>query len=190
MAEESTFRKIASSIVDFAPGIAGLLATTGVGAPAAAAMAALGGLGKMFGLGSEATPEDIHAAIQADPQMALKLRQAELDFKLKSREQDIDELKAQLGDVQSARQRQIEVTKATGKKDTNLYALAWVIMGGFIGLIAALIVCQFVFAKSLTADPLITLCVGALSTDAGMVVGYFFGSSKSSADKTALLVAK
>jgi hypothetical protein len=56
-------------------------------------------------------------------------------------------------------------------------------MGGFIGLIGALIFFQFSYGKTLQSDPIITLCLGSFATDAGMVVGYFFGSSKGSHDK-------
>jgi hypothetical protein len=100
---------------------------------------------------------------------------------------DIQELKTWISDIQSARQREVELTKATGKKDKNLYVLAWVVVGGFIGLIACLIIMQFVFNRTLQSDPIITLCLGSFATDAGMVIGYFFGSSKGSADKSEMM---
>jgi len=36
-------------------------------------------------------------------------------------------------------------------------------------------------------DPIITLSLGSFATDPGMVLGYFFEASKSSADKTKLM---
>ena len=96
MAEESIFQRIGNGIADYAPGLAGLLTASGVGIPAAAAVGALGTLAKMFGLGTDAKPEDIHAAIQADPQMTLKLRLAEMDFELKKGDQKIEEMRVEM----------------------------------------------------------------------------------------------
>jgi hypothetical protein len=154
-----------------APGV-GTLAQTGVSV-----------LLKALGLKPDAKPEDAMKIITTDPEVQLKLIVAENEFKLKQREQEIEELKTRLSDVQSARSREVEIVKATGKKDLNLYVLSWVIMGGFIGLIGALIFFQFSYGKTLQSDPIITLCLGSFATDAGMVVGYFFGSSKGSHDK-------
>ena len=106
-----------------------------------------------------------------------------MDFKLKIGEQRLDEIKAGLADVQSARSREVEIVKATGKKDINLYVLAWVIIGGFLGLLACLIIMQAGYGKTFENNSLLTMLLGSLSTDAGMVVGYFFGSSRSSAEK-------
>jgi len=123
MSEENIFQKIAGYVGSYAPGIAGILAATGVGAPAAAAVAALGALAKTFGLPEEATHETILAAAQAaDP---IKLVQAEQAFQLASREQDIKELQAQLADVQSARDAMVKETQATGKRNINLTVMSW-----------------------------------------------------------------
>ncbi len=182
--ERSVFQKIGDAVTDYAPGIAGILALVpGVGTVPAAALGAVAALGRSLGLGSQAKPEDVLSAISADPEIRLKAMVAENDFKLKQRDQDIEEMKAQLADVQSARSRQVESERATGKRDYNLYVLAWVIMGGFLGLILAMVIGQYFYGKILQNDPLLTLLMGSLSTNAGMVVGYFFGSSKSSSDK-------
>ncbi len=188
MSEETTLQKIAGAIGTYAPGIAALLVSSGVGAPAAAAVAAIGALAKQFGLPDNASHDDVLAAIQtADPETKLKIIAAENAFQLTRRDQDIKELQAQLADVQSARQRQVEHEKATGKSDLNLYVLAWVIMGGFIGSIIGLIIMAAVFPEVDLNNPLLNILFGSLSTDAGMVVGYFFGSSRSSEVKTGLL---
>ncbi len=154
-------------------------------------------IAEAFGLKAEAKPEEIAVAIQADPEAALKLKMAEMDFKvklqelaLKERDQQIQELDIRLKDIQSARGRQVEHEKATGKRDINLYVLAWVIMGGFIGIIGCMVILQVSFKFVLQPDPLLTLLLGSLSTDAGLVVGYFFGTSMSSHEKTKLLAEK
>lgn len=159
----------------------------GIGGPAVALAA------KALGLtGDDAQdPKAIEAAILgATPEQRQALIEAENRHEEELVKLHNQEIQMYLQDVQNARQRQIESEKATGKRDVNLYILAWVIIGGFMGLILALIIMQFAFEKVLTADPLITLLLGSLSTDAGMVVGYFFGSSRGSAEKTKLLATK
>lgn len=142
-------------------------------------------------LGVENDPEKIDIALQnATPEQITKIKELEYTHKERLIELGIEKDKVYILDIQNARQREIEVVKATGKKDINLYILAWVVMGGFMGLILAMIVMQFVYGQVLKNDPLLTLLLGSLSTDAGMVIGYFFGSSKSSADKTALMMAE
>jgi hypothetical protein len=54
-------------------------------------------------------------------------------------------------------------------------------------LLTALFFTQFAISKTLWSDLIITLCLGSFATDAGTVVGNFFGTSKSSADKTELM---
>jgi len=104
MAEEkSIFQKIGDAVVNFAPGIATILTATGVGAPVGAAVGAIGALGRAFGLGDSAKPEDVLTAISADPEIRLKAMVAENDFKVKMKQAELDETKAYLSDVQSAR---------------------------------------------------------------------------------------
>ena len=133
-----------------------------------------------LGLASDATPDQVQAAIASDPQAALKLKQAEMDFQIALGKQKLDELQAYLIDIQSARTREVETTKATGKRDVNLYALAWLIVAGFFGL-----TCLLIF-RSLPPDAsgVVFMLFGALAAAFGSVVGYFFGSSKGSADKS------
>ena len=51
-------------------------------------------LASLFGLSESAKPEEIQAAIMADPQAVLKLQLADMDFKVRNRELDIEELRA------------------------------------------------------------------------------------------------
>lgn len=178
--ERTIWQKIGDSVVDFAPGIATVLAATGAGAPVAAAVGAVGALGRAFGLGSQAKPEDVLSAISVDPEIRLKAMVAEQDFKVKMKQAELDETKAYLGDIQSARLRQSEVEKVTGRRDTNLYLLAWTIIFGFFGLMSILL---FVKIPE-DSTGVIFMLFGALSASFGAVVSYFFGSSKGSADKS------
>ena len=54
-------------------------------------------------------------------------------------------------------------------------------------LLTALFFMQVAISKTLWSDPIITLCLESFAPDAGIVVGYFLGTSKSSADKTELM---
>ena len=183
--EKTIFQKIGDAVVDFAPGISTVLAATGVGAPIAAAVGAVGALGRAFGLGSAAKPEEVLQAISIDPEIKLKAMIADNDFKVEMGRQDLEETKAQLADVQSARTRQVESEKAIGRRDTNLYMLAWCIIVGFFALMAILL---FVKIPD-DSTGVIFMLFGSLSAAFGGVVSYFFGSSKGSADKSQELAA-
>ena len=78
-------------------------------------------------------------------------------------------------DKSNARGREVEVTKATGKKDNSVTILAGVIVFGFF---AGLISLVFVHLdKGSGAYELLYMCFGALTMKFGTVVDYFFGSS-------------
>jgi hypothetical protein len=178
------WKDVGSTIAEFAPGLAGVVGGMfGGGAVGSLASTAVGAICSALGLRADAKPDQVLEAIKSNPEAVLKLQQAEMDFKVKIGEQRITEIKAELADVASARSREIEVVKATGKKDINLYVLAWVIIGGFLGLLACLIIMQAGYGKTFENNSLLTMLLGSLSTDAGMVVGYFFGSSRSSDSK-------
>ena len=178
--ERNIFQKIGDAVTDYAPGLAGILALVpGVGTVPAAALGAVAALGRSLGLGSSAKPEDVLSAISTDPEIRLKAMVAENDFAVKMGQQDLDKLKAELADVQSARLRQVESEKATGKRDLNLYVLAWTIILGFFILMG------FLLKWPVPEDQngVVFMLFGALATGFGQVLQYFFGSSKGSSDK-------
>jgi len=186
--EENIIKKIGDGIVNIAPSIGAILTASGVGAPVGAAVSALAALGRAFGLGDKATPTDLATAMLSDPEARLKVLAAENAFKLEMREKDITELKIILADVQNARAREVDTTKSTGKRDINMFILAWCIIGGFFGAIIALIALKIVApANTVATDPILSMLFGSLSTNAGLVVGYFFGSSRGSDTKTDMI---
>ncbi len=92
----------------------------------------------------------------------------ETEAKLQSKKMVFD-------DKQNARSREVEVTKATGKKDNAVTILAGVIVFGFF---AGLISLVFVHLdKGSGAYELLYMAFGALTMKFGTVVDYFFGSS-------------
>ena len=167
-------------------GTAAPIVGTAIGGPAGAAVGSLvAGL-----LGTNDDPDSVAAAIKADPNIVVKLKELEfkaheLDVKAVevAKQAELDAMKMQLEDVASARSRQIEHEKATGKGDTNLYVLAWTIVIGFFALVTASI---FVEIKDSTGT--VFMLMGTMATGFGMVLQYFFGSSKGSADKSQQIV--
>ena len=147
----------------------------------------IGGLGGSIladVLGCENTPEAIDAAFaKATPEQIAALKDAEFKHKEELVKLGLELNRMYLLDVQDARKREVNIVQATGKRYINLYVLAWVIMGGFFGTIIGIIILQILAPQVKVDTPTLSLLLGSLSTDAGMVVGYFFGSSKSSSEK-------
>ena len=143
------------------------------------------GEGLAGALGCDPTPEAINDAIN-DPEKLLQLKKYEMDHKKELEQIQLEETFAYLADVQAARSREIEIARVTGKRDINLYVLAWTIVIGFFGLMGILIFRVIPTANS----TILNLVVGALLGSFTTVIGYFFGSSKSSTDKTKLLGGK
>jgi hypothetical protein len=175
---------VANAAKSIAPGASALCDVLslipGVGTIAGGAKLGIKALTAALGVSEDAKPDQVMAAIQADPQAALKILQAENDYKLEVQRISLEELKAGLADVQGARTRQVEHEKVTGKTDYNLYLLAWTIVVGFFLLMG------FLLKIPVPQDQngVIFMLFGSLATGFGQVLGYFFGSSKSSADKT------
>ena len=139
-----------------------------------------------FGVEDAENPEAIYNAISADPEAVVKLKQIELDNKTELQRIALQKDEAYLKDTQSARDREVEIVKATGKKDINLYVLAWTIVTGFFGSVVLL---TFVDLPETSSQAIFLLC-GALIAGFGSVMNYFFGTTKSSGDKTTLLAMR
>lgn len=178
------FKDLAAKVLDYAPMVGGAL----VGPPGAAVGSAVKVLAGLFGIANpDPKPEEIMAAMSKDPDMALKLKQADYQFTLEMRRIDKEEFLAAIVDVASARNRQIEHEKATGKTDINLYILAWTIIGGFLGLTCMLLYFAYHGKSIEDSSGVLFMLLGTLSTSFGMVVGYFFGTSLSSRRKDAVI---
>ncbi len=80
-----------------------------------------------------------------------------------------------LDDKSDSRNREIEVTKTTGKRDYALIALAIVIVFGFFaGLVSLIFV---TLDKGSGTYELLYMMFGALIAKFGTVIDYFFGAS-------------
>jgi hypothetical protein len=184
------FKALAAKIAANAPTLGAAIGTVVPGAGnviGGAVGLGIKALASVFGLGEDATPDQISAAIEADPQAAVKIKLAEMDYQNQEKQRQSEErlkiLTAQLADVQNARQMNVDTTKATGKRDKNLYALAWVIVVGFFALVGILI---FVTLPP-DSNGVVFMLFGALASGFTGIVGYFFGSSAGHAEATRLL---
>lgn len=139
------------------------------------------------------TPEAIELALMNNPDALLKIKeletskelailQAELEHKridvgsvIDNRKLDNEKDQMFLSDKQSARSRQTDSEKATGKVDVALYVIAGVIVVAFFVSILALIF--ITLDKQSGTYELLLMLFGALTTKFGTVVDYFFGAS-------------
>jgi len=151
---------------------------------AVGAKAAVSLVSSALGLNAQdTTPDKILERIEADPQALIDLKKAEMAHKERLQTLVLEEKELELKDVADARARERAIVEATGKRDVNLYILAWTVVGGFFGLCAVLTLVPIPGGS----DKIVYLLFGGLVAGFSQVLGYFFGSSKSSSDKTKLL---
>lgn len=184
------WKDVAGSIAKVAP----LLGTVLGGPPGAAIGGVVALLANAFGLTKEeTTPEKITALLTTDPTVAIKLAEIEANTKielqklvLQQAQIDLDTYRAELADTSSARQRETAIVQATGKKDYNLYTLSWVIVIGFYGLTGLLVFTPIPQGQ----NEVVFMLFGGIVSGFSTVLGYFFGSSLSSAVKSRLMAFK
>lgn len=162
------WKDIAGTVGKVAPLLGTLL-----GGPAGAAV---GGL-VASALGTAAAPDDVAAAL-ATPDALVKLRQIEADRSTKLQELATDQAKAQIADVQNARQREIEIAKVSSSpwwvpSVTTVLAFVVVVGGGWM---------FFAIPDTDTRYAIIAVVTS--------VLGYYFGTNQSSARKTELLAQR
>lgn len=176
------WKDIAGKVGEWAPAIGAVLAPA-TGGTSVLIGGAVGALTKALGLSPDAKPEDILNAFIVDPEARLKAQIADNGFLLAQRGQDIEELKARLGDVQNARDREVKIVQATGKRDYSQEILGWVITVGFF---TVLVMRMFI---RIPPDQLenVGMLIGALIVAFTTVVAYKYGSSQGSANKTAAI---
>lgn len=121
-------------------------------------------------------PEEILQKITMDFDAVVKLKELELAHKVKLQEFILEGERLHLADVASARQREVEAVKATGKRDINLYVLAWTIIIGFFTLVELMMFATIPDQSSQAVG----ILFGGLVAGFTSLVQYFFGSLKSS----------
>jgi hypothetical protein len=182
------WKDVGSKVLDAAPMIGSLL-----GGPLGGAA---GGLIKVIGsaLGlkpDETTPDKIMEVLELDPNAVLKFKELEMANKTQLRKLLLEQDKMYLQDRQDARRRQWESEKATGKRDINLYVLAWLFVVGFFTTIIVMTALALTGKMPESMPQYIVFLLGSLfgtlTSGTGAVIQYFFGSSKGSSDKTSTM---
>lgn len=117
------------------------------------------------------------ASGQLTPEQMAAMKQADYAFQQRMAELDLEVLKVDAADRDSARKREMTV------KDRVPAVLATVAVVGFFGVLAALF---FVIPPKDNGD-VIYLLLGQVAGAYAMVLAYYFGSSSGSAAKTTAL---
>lgn len=137
---------------------------------------AAAGLALQKALGAN-DPKALEAAITSgDPDILVKLKQADNDFKVQMASLGVDEEKLIYDDKASARAREEAV------KDKTPAVLAAIVTAGFFGVLGWLL-----YKGKPPDGEVIMLLVGSLSTAWTGIVSYYFGSSSGSAAKSATI---
>lgn len=156
--------KIGNLVAGVAPTIAGALA----GPFGPVASLAVTALIKAIGLGDDATPDDLQAAlVSGKPELLMQLRAAEQDFQLKLKQADIDMEKVFAQDRASAREREVAV------RDWAPAVIASVVVTGFFLVLGTM---AFFVLPVENKDALMLMVGGLIGSFAG-IIAYYFGSS-------------
>ena len=149
-------------------GVAPVLATA-IAGPAGGA--AVGWLADKLGIPGE-TVEGITAALQGNPELTMKLKELDLEY-----------AKMDAQDRDSARKAYAQV--ATSEYSTKLDKLVVPVLAlGVVGLAFTLIgVLMFVNTPQ-DQQQIIIFALGFITSAAGQVLSFYFGSSQGSKDKT------
>ena len=156
-----------NDLLNLLKGVAPTLATAVAGPLGAAAITAISSK-----LGVSDSVEEVAKAIAGDPQAAQKLAELELEYaKLDAQDRD------------SARKAYAAV--ATSENSTKLEKLVVPILAlGVVGLAFTLIgILMFVDTPS-DQQQLVIFALGFITSAAGQVLSFYFGSSQGSKDKT------
>ena len=126
------------------------------------------------------------AELQTNPDALISLRQVEADFKIKMKEIGIAEDQLHADDRDSA--RKLAIAKGTGFQA----GLTVVFMVGYFGLMAVFLM-QDATDKALLNDwqrGQVGILVGVLTAAIPQLLSFWFGSSKGSKEKTAIMGEK
>jgi hypothetical protein len=156
------------TLIGLLKGVAPVLATA-VAGPAGGA--AVGWIASKLGIPDD-TIEGVTAALTGNPEMTLKLKELDLEY-----------AKLEVADRDSARQAYAAV--ATSEHATKLDKVVVPVLAlGVVGLAFTLIgVLMFVNTPT-DQQQIIIFALGFITSAAGQVLSFYFGSSQGSKDKT------
>lgn len=153
-------------------------------------------IGEAIGM-SEPTVERIAGAVQSgslSPEQVAAVRQADAALKVRLRELDLDEKKIE-AEAEKARLADVQSARATHAGDRGVFWLGMVILTVYAAVLAAALtgaywllvkgdLQQMDVGTVAAVFTLIGTIVGYIASDAKQVVGYYFGTSKGSSDKS------
>ena len=149
-------------------GVAPVLATA-VAGPAGGA--AVGWIASKLGI-DDATIEGVTKALTGDPEIALKLKELDLEY-----------AKLEVQDRDSARQAYAQV--ATSENATKLEKMVVPVLAlGVVGLAFVLIAVLMFVDTPNDQQQLVIFALGFITSAAGQVLSFYFGSSQGSKSKT------
>lgn len=119
------------------------------------------------------------AVASGNPDVLVKLKQAELDFRAHMADVGLSEDKLVFDDKASARAREIAV------KDYTPAILAFAVTVGFFGTLGFMLM----NGKPAVGGDALLVMLGSLGTAWTAIIGYYYGSSLSSRGKDAALAA-
>lgn len=157
------------AILNLLKGVAPALATAVAGPLGGAAVSMIA---SKFGV--EDTLEAVASAIAGDPDAANKLAEIELEF-----------ARLDAADRDSARTREAEVAKAGGHPLSQL--IVPILAIGTVALTFTFIGILLFKTVETEQQQLVIFALGFTTASAQQVLSYYFGSSKSSQDKTAAM---
>lgn len=131
---------------------------------------------------SDKTVENIGNIVTSatqSPETLVRIKEIEADLKKYFASLDIDLERIAAADRDSARNREIQT------KDNTPRILAYAITGGFFGAFGYLI--RYGFPPG--NEAIITYMLGSLGTGWTTIMAYYYGSTKGSSDKTAVMAA-
>lgn len=170
------FDKLLPTIGALAPTIA-----TGLGGPLAGlavnALESALGLDAGAAQGKDGQDKITQMIGSLDPQTAAAMRKADQEFQAHLKELDIDVLKINEANVESARTMQIQT------RDVTPRVIAAAVVGGLFGLLTIM---AFHDLPAANHDALMLL-LGSLNAAFGAVIGFYFGSSSGSQNKDATI---
>jgi len=169
----STWDKLSNKLRKAVPLLTGLL-----GGPAA--KTAVDIITAVTGTGSM---DEAAKVLESNPEMYKALQEAEMKHQEELIRLATEAERTRLLDVASARQREMSIVSTTKKKDLYLYALASVVVTGFFALTGILMFHPLPEGANQPAMMLFGALIGGFTA----VLGYFFGSSASSKQKTEIM---
>lgn len=129
---------------------------------------------------SDGTMDEVESAvIGADPDMLLKLKDAEYEFKLKMKELDVAEDRLAYEDIKSARDRHVAVRDKTPAVLSYIATSLWLLI-----LTALFFVDDLPILQTSERMQILMYILGATSALVSMAYSFYLGSSSGSAEKS------